>query len=96
MMAPIVLDSDWYNGAGERKGTLRKRRVSRGCRERCFFPNWFLIVSTKKAEANCWEKEKRWDFRVPGEKAGMQGEKREFRPGFVLRRKMQSCRSWDT
>lgn len=31
-------------------------------RERYWFPNWFLIVSTKEAGANCWVKVKRLKF----------------------------------
>lgn len=46
-------------------------------------PNWFVIVSIKKAEANCWEKGR-------GETSGSQEEKqtqgRAFWPDFWNRR----------
>lgn len=61
---------------------------------RCWFPNRFMIVSIKKAEANFWAKGKRWVFRVPGERE--EGKGREFEPGFALSRKLQTCKFWCT
>ena len=38
--------------------------VRGGVNTKIWFSDWFLIVSMKKAESNCWVKWKRWDFQA--------------------------------
>lgn len=49
-----------------------------------WFLNWFLIVSVKMAEANCWAKRK-VQLLGPGGREGTQGERRSFQLSFVTR-----------
>jgi hypothetical protein len=57
------------------------------CKGRCQFPNWFLTVSIKEVEANCWVKRKRWNFGDP--RGREEGEKEDFGKGFGARKKQQ-------
>jgi hypothetical protein len=49
-------------------------------------------VSIKEAEAKYYAKRKRWDFWVPGGRKAIQ--RKLFRSGFGVSRKLKTCRSW--
>lgn len=50
-----------------------------------------MIVSIKKAEANCWAKGKRWDFQILAGKRRDAGREERFGPGFRMRRKLEAA-----